>query len=388
MADLPYGITLDVGKTNPALLPAQTVTNLQGIGSGVWLRYQFRWKQIETSAGVYDWSHVDYAVQACNAAGINYLAVIQDCPDFYASINPSTGADIWPSTQTNYLPNAANTAAFAQVFSQRYAAGSANGVVQAFQIGNEEWANVSSGNYTNQGTYLAPVVTAAFPVIRANCPAIPIGWCAVRKTQTNALANINSWLAGLYQTFQALSFSPSGVYFQDAHYYRNPVTGPGPDPTTSDSNVPSIGQVINALLTQPELYGYTPRAACLETGWDVVHSVNDTYFTDTSPVTLAQARDYAMAMLNQCRALGAWKCFFYTDLTSNVWTNTTLPYSSGNSTATACTVATNTKSMSATVGGVYQTFPEYSDPANTGWKEYAALYPAWPGKFGAGFFHT
>ena len=382
MADSPYGVTLFQTKTG--VLGTQILTNLNGVGSGLWMREQLSWSQIEQTQGVYTWTKLDADVQACNAAGINFLFPIQNAPNFYNSVNPATGVDNYPTTQSNWLPNAANFSTFVQAVMNRYYPGSPNGYFNAIQIGNEEWDTANPRDI--QSLWYEPVAAASFPLIRATYPNAPILLCALRKTPTSAISHYTNWLTNLYTS---LSFVPTGPWGQDTHYYRSIGAGPGPDPKTSDSNTPDIGTAVATILSVIQNLGYNPQLWIGECGWDVAHKSSDTYYTDTLPVTQDQQRQYCIDMLNIALAKGASKVLFYTDVTSNVWNNTTLPFSSSDATPTACVVATgDSKSMSATIAGSYTLLPVYSSPSNTGWKEYATRNPTLPIKHGVLFAHA
>jgi hypothetical protein len=78
--DLPYGDTLHVGATNPPPLPQQSITDIQGIGNGAWLRWQQQWSTIEMAQGIYNWAILDDAVYRSNQAGIRVWLPIQSPP--------------------------------------------------------------------------------------------------------------------------------------------------------------------------------------------------------------------------------------------------------------------------------------------------------------------
>lgn len=387
MADSPYGITLFMTKNSPAL-SAQQLANLNGIAPGAWLRCQLSWSQIEQTQGTYTWGQLDAIVAACQAAGINLLYPIQNAPNFYNSVNPATGVDNWPTINNNWLPNVAHSTAFTQALLARYYPGGPNGWFNALEIFNEEFDTANPRDI--QSLWLAPHVATLFPLIRAVYPSAPIVIHALRKTPTNAISHYTNWLTNLYTALTALGFNPTGPWKQDTHYYRSIGSGPGPDPKTSDSNTPDIGTAITTMYSVINGLGYFPKIWVGETGWDVWHDSGDTYFSDRTPVTMQQQRQYSMDMLNIALAAGAEKVLFYTDAAdTNTVISTTLPNSSSDPTPIPCLVATTSKGLSGVVSGSFAQNPVYSDPIHTGLKEFAARTPSLPIKHGGSFqFHA
>lgn len=91
----PYGVTLYVPNNNTPPLPSQTIIDLIGTcslgtnsasatgwGKGSWLRYQMRWKNVETLQGFYDWAIIDDAIQKANYWGFRLLWPVQAPPDW------------------------------------------------------------------------------------------------------------------------------------------------------------------------------------------------------------------------------------------------------------------------------------------------------------------
>lgn len=85
--DLPIGVTENVTASFDLSTQTQLISDLQGIGNGVWIRYQQKWAQVETSQGVYTYTHLDHAIATCNSAGIKILVQVQSAPSFRQTLD-------------------------------------------------------------------------------------------------------------------------------------------------------------------------------------------------------------------------------------------------------------------------------------------------------------
>lgn len=98
------GVTENV--TASTTLGAQLTSDLVGIGSYTWLRWQQKWTQIETSLNTYVWTNSDAMVATANANNIQVLYQIQSPPTFRQTLdglgsNAKLGAAIGPGAVTS-----------------------------------------------------------------------------------------------------------------------------------------------------------------------------------------------------------------------------------------------------------------------------------------------
>src|SRR5438552_210690 len=80
----PYGV-------NAHLPSASDLDGAQAAGFA-WVRYDFNWFQIEPTAGQYDWSATDAAVEAAVARGLHVYPTLAYTPQ-WASSNPGCVVD-------------------------------------------------------------------------------------------------------------------------------------------------------------------------------------------------------------------------------------------------------------------------------------------------------
>src|SRR6266705_2048212 len=294
--DSPYAFTYyqDGGKpvSNPPYraLDTNLITDLTTlsniIGGGLWVRYQFRWRNYETNptggavsepptntpiywdgpSGNTDPTKsavqtMDNAVAAFNAANINVMLTIQDAPDNYLIFDDS-GTNVGLGSGTLGGPQAYSR--FAQHLATRYDGNHGHGHVESIQIGNEEFDTVSG----RTGRALGPTANAAIPAVRAINPALLMGICSVRKTPTNSSTHISNWCQNVFSVITAANFPD----FVDAHCYYDGRLSPDPTSTVDTTGVaiaPELTLIGNALQSYAPTGQKNTPIYVLETGWNV-----------------------------------------------------------------------------------------------------------------------
>jgi putative glycosyl hydrolase len=208
-ADSPYGFTTYHGGNSNYAYDATLVAEYTQLHV-CWVRLQFHGDLIETSPGVYNWSLVDQAVATMNAAGIHMTFALQQLPQWDRSL-------VCPVDGVHYAAGAAEMAKFAQLAAARYNGQSGHGIIDAFEIGNEEYDNHYTGSVATteqcrSATAYGPVVKAAYQAIKSVYPSAMVGtegfwWQNIPHIQT-------TWNT-LFKSF--------GQYFDYAnfHYYQD-----------------------------------------------------------------------------------------------------------------------------------------------------------------------
>lgn len=202
MKDLggPYGFTVY------ASFRQETVAYLEDLHVD-WIRYQLDWSDIEPQAGQYDWSKLDAAVALANANNIHITFPIQNAPK-------------WALSQTcanrKFLPGPTETAHFAQTVAQRYDNQHGHGYIDSYEIGNEEFDSLWTGDWNEsipcrQPTFYGPVLKAAYLAIKHASPQALVGMNSLWWVNTPHIYDYMTWL---YQ-------NDYGPYFDFAnfHYY-------------------------------------------------------------------------------------------------------------------------------------------------------------------------
>lgn len=314
MNDSPYGCAFFTFDPINGTLPSQLITDMKSIGL-TWLRYQLPWSFIEQKQGVYTWTALDSVVAACNSNNINICYVIQGSPLFYdqqpgynnrAIISGGTTGSKFirldnaptelpantpvrlsggignpeiiqtdrfygtgsnpvilanPITGNNrtmiqwYLyPDPKQTAIFAEAVATRYNGKNGHGIIQAFEIGNEEYDSQNSDGgsvnaYNDRSPkYYINVLPVVAPVIRTANPAALVGMCAI---WWNQIPHICDFLDAIYKASPTMKSHFDYVNF---HYYPFESGASGAtDPTQwkwaaqLKSTVPSFEQEWKAL---------------------------------------------------------------------------------------------------------------------------------------------
>ena len=126
-----------------------------------WVRLQIHEFDIQTSTGTYDWSRVDTAVSFLNAAGIHIDFPIQ-CFSGSCFSNP-------------VLPTVGQMIQYASALASRYDGKHGHGVIDAFEIGNEEYDFFPPSAY-------GPPLEAGYQAIKAVDPSAMVGTYGVYRS--------------------------------------------------------------------------------------------------------------------------------------------------------------------------------------------------------------
>ncbi len=223
-----------------------------------WVRYQIHWWDknkkggIEKTQGVRDWSKVDAAVTAMNAAGIHIDFPIQQAPP-------------WDQAQkcngTPFLPGPDQMTDFATEIATRYNGHNGHGYIDAFEIGNEEYDNFF---IPGEGAASLACRSASYygPVLRA-------GYEAIKKASPNALVGMfGMWYHNLphIQDFMTYLYSNDyGKYmdYMNFHYYND-----SGDPAVSQGERPSFDTWWQTMHNIATKYGFANKPIWVtETGW-------------------------------------------------------------------------------------------------------------------------
>ena len=164
---------------NPESTPGQ-VALMQGAGLN-WLRLDIPWRSVEPSCkNCIDWSDLDRAVQAANAAGINVMARVDHPPAWSRTIPAENGP---PDNMFDY-------ADFLQIMTARYGPSSirGRGTIHAIQVWNEpnltrEWGGaVIDRSQASQYMYM---LSESYTHIKAVDPAMIVVSAGLSPTGTN-----------------------------------------------------------------------------------------------------------------------------------------------------------------------------------------------------------
>jgi hypothetical protein len=234
-----YGVT--VGTKGPALNP-QVITAMLDLGLSD-LRFQVPWELVERRKGVYNWSLWDDAVAKCNAAGLNITLTIKESPAFW---------------QIRGLPSPQGTALIAEAIASRYNGTSGYGSIAGIEIGNEDY---DSAPHTSP-LPLAIALQAAYPVIKAVQPALPVYMGAILQRNST---HIKAFMDGLWAQAKGC-FDIANFHF----YTCIPGNGHFDPSDSSVHNVPSLAQFI-AILAQSHAQAGCPNfpTRCTEFGFAV-----------------------------------------------------------------------------------------------------------------------
>jgi hypothetical protein len=199
-ANSPYGFTV------LTIFRKQTVADLQQLQVN-WIRYQLDWKTIEPQPGHYDWRQLDAAVSLANASGIHMTFPIQQAPS-WAQSQVCAGRHLFPGAQ--------QMADFASVLARRYNGNNGHGYIDSYEIGNEEFDSLWTGNWDQsiacrQPSFYGPVLKAGYQAVKAASPHALVGMGGMWWVNTPHIQDYMRWL---YQ-------NKYGSYFDFAnfHYY-------------------------------------------------------------------------------------------------------------------------------------------------------------------------
>jgi hypothetical protein len=211
-AQSPYGFTTINAN-------AQLVTNYKELNV-CWVRFQVHEASIQTAPGVYNWSRIDTAVALLNAADIHIDFPIQ-CFGGSCFSNPA-------------LPTVAQMAQYATALAWRYDGKHGHGIIDAFEIGNEEYDFFPPSAY-------GPLLKAGYQAVKAVYPSAIVGMYGSYRPYLPHVQAVMSALANGYSNY---------FDFANFHYYAH-----GGDPRISALDHPSFNaewQAIHAIFpTKP-----------------------------------------------------------------------------------------------------------------------------------------
>jgi hypothetical protein len=242
----PYGFTVYT------IFRAETVAYLEQLHVD-WIRYQLNWSEIEPQPGHYDWRKLDAAVALANANRIHMTFPIQGAPEWALS---QSCAD------RKFLPGPTEMALFATTIAQRYDNRHGHGFIDSFEIGNEEFDSLWTGNWDQsiacrQPTFSGPVLKAAYLAIKQASPQALVGMNSLWWVNTPHVHDYMNWL---YQ-------NGYGQYFDFANFHYYICNG---DPFDSQQDQPSFTeewQTIHSVMTQ--YHDGTKPIWVTETGWTI-----------------------------------------------------------------------------------------------------------------------
>jgi hypothetical protein len=202
----PYGFTTI--NANAQLVTAYRTLNV------CWVRLQIHEFDIQTSTGTYDWSRVDTAVSFLNAVGIHIDFPIQ-CFSGSCFSNP-------------VLPTVGQMSQYASALASRYDGKHGHGIIDAYEIGNEEYDFFPPSAY-------GPLLEAGYQAIKAVYPSAMVGTYGIYRSHLPHVLDVMHALANGYsENFGFLNF----------HYYAH-----GGDPRLSSSDHPSFDTEWQAIHT-------------------------------------------------------------------------------------------------------------------------------------------
>jgi hypothetical protein len=194
-----------------------------------WLRFQMSASMIERGPGTYDWSALDQAVAAMNAAGIHIDFPIRCFGPGACFKNPS-------------LPTASHLSQFATALATRYNGKSGHGRIDAFEIGNEEYDFFPPSAY-------GPFLKVGYLAIKSVSPDAFVGMYGTYRPSLSHIQAVMSAIASGYSQY---------LDFANFHFYEH---GGDPRVTTADHpSFNSVWQAIHAILPDKPIW-------CTEVGW-------------------------------------------------------------------------------------------------------------------------
>ena len=271
----PYGVTvLDI-------LGPQTITDLQQLGVH-WVRYQMDWEAIEPQPGQYHWQQLDAALTLANAHGIRVTFPLQGAPTWALS-QVCTGRP--------RLPGANEMARFAAAVAQRYDGQHGHGYIDSYEVGNEEFDNIWTGDWLGslscrQPDLYGPVLKAAYTAIKAQSPHALVGMFGLWWEN---MQHIRSYMNWLYQ-------NNYGSYFDFANYHYYVCNN---DPAVTVETQPSFNEEWQTIHDMMARSGDGNKPIWVtEVGWPI----NSTGQSAQCIVTPQIQANYLRYVLNQASA--------------------------------------------------------------------------------------
>jgi hypothetical protein len=202
-----------------------------------WLRYQLAESALQTQSGDYDWRQLDAVVAAMNAAGIHL--------DFPLACFQAAGYTCFGHP---YEPSTTQMAAFARQLALRYDGHHGHGLIEAFEIGNEEYDYYPASSY-------GPILQAGYQTIKALDPQALVG---MYGSFSSSLSQTRELMTTLFASGYGADMD-----FMNFHYYNG-----GNTPAVASGDHPSFElkwQTMHAIAAH---YGFASLPIWVtEVGW-------------------------------------------------------------------------------------------------------------------------
>lgn len=284
----PYGFTVLRNFT------PEIASQLKQVGA-TWVRFQLNWSSIEPQQGQFNWSTLDQVVSMVNSDGFQLDFPLQNAPD-------------WAKSQTcgakPLLPAPNEVAAYASAVAQRYNGQNGHGMINSFEVGNEEFDNqlppikkVIDKNCP--GMTLLPIagadLKAGYQAIKGQSPQAMVGMFAIWWANAQ---HVQSYMQYLYQ-------NGYGVYFDYANFHYH-ICGDNPvNPGNSYTSFQNEWQIIHSVMAQNGDSGKPIWVT--EAGWPI----NAAGHPAQCVITPQQQADYMSDLLNSSYSSHVIQEFFW-----------------------------------------------------------------------------
>lgn len=283
-ASSPYGVTI-INRPTGQAFNCTSAQDFQDVGA-TWARIQINWSDIEQSQGQYTWTLLDNAVSCARQYGVLIDFPIQNAPGWRLSQCPD------PNTGQAQLPGPSDESGFAQALVNHIVSAHETDVVQAIEVGNEEWSFVK-GTCQNSPSVYIPVLEQTSSVIKATIPGMLVGYYGY----TNYSSAQNDVLPYWSAVFSDPSNPARYMDYANFHYYDG-----GGDPNQPGGSKDPYNAIWQAIHTAAlnNRHGNKPIWTT-ETGWHI----NNNYGRNSQTcVTEQQQSDYEQEMLEDGRTSG------------------------------------------------------------------------------------
>ena len=284
----PYGFTILRQFTS------QISSQLKQIGV-TWVRFQLNWSSIEPQQGQYNWNTLDNVVKMVNSDGFHLDFPIQNAPDWAKSEKCGSHP---------LLPGPTEVTQFATALAQRYNGNSGHGMIDSYEIGNEEFDNhlppvaKEIGKYC-PGMNLLPIagpdLKAGYQAIKAQSPHATVGMFAIWWANTQ---HVQQYMSYLYQNHY-------GVYFDYANFHYHIC---GNNPTTGGGNFTTFNNVWQTMHSVMSQNGDGGKPIWLtEAGWPTGSQAHST----SCVVSPQQQAQYMSTLLSEAASSHVIQEFFW-----------------------------------------------------------------------------
>lgn len=285
LGNTPYGMVI---ASNPGNDPGGITMLRDAVNAGyTWIRWIAAWSSIEKTVGVYTWTALDAAVQACNAQNINILVCIRQPPAWHL-INPCGN-----SSYEIMDPVAAGT--FATALMQHYNGGGGGGTIQASEWGNEDYSK--GYGLCPTGDIAATLMANVYPAVKA------IANIPVLGPATYLEKNLTPWW------YDAFFVAGGGAYIDyfNVHSYPCPYGPDDPDPNSGNYTQIELAQILQGVAVSN---GYPNLQAWItENAWACVTTNNGCIVTGS-----AQQSQFYQQELDMCRTSNFYTMHFWFDI--------------------------------------------------------------------------